>query len=197
MERIPAHPGKWAHKDAKAMLAVYLDDLLMTAPLSHEKALWRALEARVNFDEEPSELAKFLGAHRQLSKTGNVTTGRAQMREFLLDAVARYMEETGEKTLSGARTPYLPENFSPKGGEEPGAFAKSCSSHLMKLLFAARLARPDVLVAMNRLASKVTTWNLSHDRALRRLMQYVQHTADLELVSQLSSEDLQTAALCQ
>ena len=65
----------------------------------------------------------------------------------------------------------------------------------MKLLFAARLARPDLVVAITRLASKVTSWNKSHDRALRRLMQYTRHAADLELVSELSSDDLQTAVL--
>ena len=69
------------------------------------------------------------------------------MREFLLDAVARYLDETGEKSFSAAKTPYLPENFSPKGGEEPGVHAKTCSSLLMKLSFAARLARPDLVVA--------------------------------------------------
>ena len=194
-ERVAAHPGTWVHKETKALLAVYVDDLLMTAPPSREKELWKALEKRVNFDEEPAELAKFLGAHHQLSKSGNMTTGKVQMREFLVDAVARFLEETGEKSLSAARTPYLPENFSCKGGEDPGVHAKTCSSHLMKLLFAARLARPDLVVAITRLASKVTSWNKSHDRALRRLMQYTQHAADLELVGQLSSEDLQTAVL--
>ena len=119
------------HKETKALLAVYVDDLLMIAPPSHEKELRKALEARVNFDDEPSELAKCLGAHHHVSKSGNMTTGKVQIREFLLDAVARYTAETGEKSLSSARTPYLPENFSPKGGEEPGALAKSCSSHLM------------------------------------------------------------------
>ena len=94
-----------------------------------------------------------------------MTTGKVQMREFLLDAVARYLEEAGEKSLSAARTPYLPESFSPKGGEEPGVHAKTCSSHLMKLLFAARLARPDLVVAITRLASKVTSWNESRPRA--------------------------------
>ena len=124
-----------------------------------------------------------------------MTTGKVQMKEFLLDAVARYLNETGQKHISAARTPYLPENFSPKGEEMPGVFAQTCSSHLMKLLFAARLARPDIVVAITRLASKVTSWNRSHDRALHRLMQYVQHTADLELVGALSSEDLETAVL--
>ena len=110
---------------------------------------------------------------------------------FLIDAVARYLEETGEKSLSVARTPYLPENFSPKGGEEPGIHAKTGSSHLIKLFFAARLASPDLAFAITRLACKVTSWNESHDRALRRLMQYAQHAEDLELVSELSSGDLQ------
>ena len=58
-------------KTTKALLAVYVDDLLMTAPPTNEKELWKALEARVNFDEEPSELAEFLGAHHNLSKRGN------------------------------------------------------------------------------------------------------------------------------
>ena len=65
----------------------------------------------------------------------------------------------------------------------------------MKLLFAARPARPDLVVAITRLASNVTSWNKSNDRALRRLMQYTQHAADLELVNELSSEDIQTAVL--
>ena len=65
----------------------------------------------------------------------------------------------------------------------------------MKLLFAARLARPDLVVAITRLASRLTSWNKSHDRALRRLMQYTRHAADLELVSELSSGDLLTAML--
>ena len=65
----------------------------------------------------------------------------------------------------------------------------------MKLLFATQFARPDLVVAITRLASKVTSWNKSHDRALRRLMQYAQHAADLGLVSELSSEDLQEAVL--
>ena len=183
------------HEETNALLAVYVGDLLMVAPPSHEKELSKALEARVNFDEEPSELAKFLGAHHHLGKSGNMITGKVQMRGFLLDTIARYTAETGEKSLSAARTPYFPETFSPKGGEEPGALANSCSSNLMELLFAARLARPDLVVAITRLASKVTSWNRSHDRALRRLMQYVSHAADRELVGELSSEDLQTAVL--
>jgi len=65
----------------------------------------------------------------------------------------------------------------------------------MKLLFAARLSRPDITVAITRLASKVSSWNTSHDRALKRLMQYVATKPNLRLHSTLSTEDLADAQL--
>ena len=92
--------------------------------------------------------------------------------------------------LARVRTPYLDEDFTPKGSEKPGTLAKSASSHLMKVLFAARLCRPDLLVAITRLASKVSAWQECHDRALKRLFQYIHHHADLELVGSLGVMDL-------
>ena len=65
----------------------------------------------------------------------------------------------------------------------------------MKPLFAARCARPDLVLAMTHFANKATSWNRSHDRALRRLMPYAQHARDLELLSELSSDDLKKAIL--
>ena len=98
-------------------LVVYVVGLLFTASPSHERALWKVLLARVNFDEEPAEISKFLGAHHNLSKSDDIATRRVQMKEFVLDAVSRYLKsETGEKHISAARTPYSPpENLSPKG----------------------------------------------------------------------------------
>ena len=46
----------------------------------------------------------------------------------------------------------------------------------MKLRFAARMARFDLLRAVQGLASRVTKWSLDCDKALRRLMCYVQST---------------------
>ena len=65
----------------------------------------------------------------------------------------------------------------------------------MKVLFAARLCRPDLLVAITRLASKVTSWQACHDRALKRLFQYIAHHADLELCGQLGTHDLASCRL--
>ena len=105
------------------------------------------------------------------------------------------MAEIGVQRLPAARSPYLAEDFVPKGQDEPGVMAKTASSHLMKVLFAARLCRPDLLVAITRLASKVSCWQRCHDRHLHRLFQYLAHNADMELYGTLSVEDLDSCVL--
>eukprot|EP00972_Heterocapsa_arctica_P056988 8408655-Heterocapsa_arctica.AAC.1 len=61
--------------------------------------------------------------------------------------------------------------------DKPSIYAPTASSHLMKLLFAARLCCPDILVAITRLAAKVSKWLTCHDRALVRLFQYIEHNS--------------------
>ena len=87
------------------------------------------------------------------------------------------------------------EDFTPKGGEAPGAQASTASSHLMKVLFAARLCRPDLLVGITRLASKVSCWQQCHDRALRRMFCYIYHHADMELFGVISPSEVDTCEI--
>ena len=63
----------------------------------------------------------------------------------------------------------------------PGQLSADASKVLMKVLYAARMARPDLLRAVCALASEVTRWNRACDKKLYRLMCYVHHTADLVL----------------
>ena len=51
----------------------------------------------------------------------------------------------------------------------------------MKLLFAARMARYDLLRAVQGLASRVTKWSSDCDKALHRLMCYVDSTKDFTM----------------
>ena len=103
--------------------------------------------------------------------------------------------ESGAERLASIRTPYFDEDFTAKGAEGPCVFADSASSHLMKVRFAARLCRPDLLVAITRLASKVSAWQECHDRALPRLFHYIAHHADLELVGSLDVRDKESFKL--
>ena len=63
----------------------------------------------------------------------------------------------------------------------------------MQVLFAARMARPDLLKAINYLARRITLWTKLCDRLLHRLMCYINSTLDLAMVSIVgdSQESLQ------
>ena len=121
-KKCDSHPGIWIHTSG-AVLAVYVDDLLMVAPRDKEEKLWADIAAQVTFDEEQAPIGKFLGAHHVFKKDGNVTTLTVEMEDFMKDAAEIYAAEIGAKKLAEARTPYLPENvwdFAPKGGEQAG-----------------------------------------------------------------------------
>ena len=53
----------------------------------------------------------------------------------------------------------------------------------MKLLWAARLARPDLLRPVTYLATFVTKWTIKQDKMLHRLMCYVSSSLDGRLVA--------------
>ena len=65
--------------------------------------------------------------------------------------------------------------------EPQGKLAPIASKVLMKLLFAAGMATYDLLRAVQGLASSVTKWSSDCDKALHRLMCYVQSTLDMKM----------------
>ena len=69
-------------------------------------------------------------------------------------------------------------------GEIPdqGVLASVACSLLMKVLWAALLARPDLLRAVNHLATKVTKWTSKCDSMMGRLMGYIQNTLHLRMI---------------
>jgi hypothetical protein len=116
-----------------------------------------------------------------------------EMRDFLVSAVSRYMDEVGLKSLPFVATPYLDAD-GPATAEEalPGVMSQSAASHLMKLLYGGRMACPWLITAINRLASHVTRWSRFHDKALKRLMSFVNSSLHLKLSFVLSSADQHT-----
>jgi len=125
---------------------------------------------------------------------GNLRKGRAHVRcleydmsEFLRSCVDRYKELAPRPiTLRKVETPYLEEKEGPDGAEEGsekprGELQPIASKVLMKVLYAARMCRYDLLRACCFLATKVTKWDEACDRALHRLMCYINSTIDLKL----------------
>ena len=94
------------HLDSSgAVLAVYVDDLLIVAPRDKEDKLWADIAAQVSFDEEEAPIGKFLGAHHVFKKDGSVTTPTIEMEDFMKDAAAIYAAEIGA-TYEARRGPH-------------------------------------------------------------------------------------------
>ena len=117
------------------------------------------------------------------------------MNSFLEGACKSYMQERGLTSLPFVPTPYLDEKFDDNPDPPAGKMAKSCASHLMKVLYAARLTRADLIVATTLLARRVTKWFGDEDRRLERLMSYIFHHAGLKQHYTLHPDDLKTAVL--
>ena len=65
--------------------------------------------------------------------------------------------------------------------EVKGELAPIASRVLMRLLFAARMARYDLLRAVQGLASRVPKWSTECDKSLHRLMCYANSALDIKL----------------
>ncbi len=176
---------------------MYVDDFVMLAPESLKEKMWRELDEDIKFKDPAIALERYLGVFFEVSvKEDGTVVLKTQMTHYLRDAVKAYMKELGATTLAFVPTPHLDEKFEDDPTKVvPGKFAKTCASHLMKLLYAARRARADFLVANITLARRVSKWFSDEDRRLHRLMCYVHHHAELALYHELHPDDLKTAVL--
>ena len=76
------------------------------------------------------------------------------------------------------RKPAYPAELMTAGSdsEETGELADDAASILMKILYGARMGRWDLLKAVTSLATYLTKWSKACDRALFRLMCYINCT---------------------
>ena len=108
------------------------------------------------------------------------------MSSFLQQAVDKYKQLAGPEfqALKKVSTPFYDDKIArpvETEAESKGKLAPIASRVLMKLLFAARMARYDLLRAVQGLASRVTKWSSDCDKALHRLMCYVDSTKEFTM----------------
>ena len=69
-----------------------------------------------------------------------------------------------------------------ESAEPQGKLAKHAAGVLMKILYAARIARFDLLRTVNRLARRITKWTEEDDAALFRLISFIQHSKEDKMI---------------
>ena len=93
----------------------------------------------------------------------------------------------GVHTPSIREMPVLHETGSSRPGQDSeslnrGNLAPHAAGVLMKLLYAARIARFDLLRSINALARNVTKWTKDDDARVHHLMRYVNSTLSLKMI---------------
>ena len=149
---------------------VYVDDFRMSGPKENLPKAWQAIRSGINALslDDPKPPDRELGCfHRRFYASVDGERVRAMeydMRDFMKSCVKSYLEVTGTtmKSLRHVETPFL---TMPGGGDTPpdpdkpeeyGELSDIACSVLMKLLYAARLARWDLLRAIGILSSRIT-----------------------------------------
>ena len=85
-----------------------------------------------------------------------------------------------QRFQSGGSSP--PHDAASRKTIEAGELAGSAAKILMKILYAARVARWDVLRAINRLVCFFTKWTTDCDRKLHRLVAYHNETKNVQMI---------------
>jgi hypothetical protein len=198
--KVEGTPGVFVHEETRAVLVTYVDDMLMVAHDDIMKWLWKNLDKRIKFKDPAEEIKRYLGAYHRYTpyaqeRADAVRELGISMRAYTEQAVSRYLAEVGDVKLRRVSTPYLsPEEWADPD-VTPGAQCTTCASHVATLLFLARVCRPDISVAVQRLCCEVSTWTVVEDRALLRVMGYLHSTVDWELFSHLGPSDLQDVVI--
>ncbi len=115
--------------------------------------------------------------------------------------VERYLELSNAKrtSLTKVATPCIEDALlAPDDFISKGALSTCASKIVLKALYLARLARPDLLWAVNSLATEVTKWIKACDKRLQRLMCYINCTAQQVMTSHVGDnpEDCQLMLFC-
>jgi hypothetical protein len=194
-----------------------VDDFILSAPVDEIKTLWSQIASVIALDE-PSPLQKFLGCEFRTTRHKDHVTVTFDMAEFVRSCVDAYLQVNPGAKLRPASTPFcdvpvfdlkehlksqqnkprnpqtweevdaIGKSDSSAPAEEKGMLAGCAASIVMKILWAARCARPDLTVATTRLARQVSCWTTQSDRLLHRLVCYMDSTSDFLLEGNVATD---------
>ena len=191
-EPIPDWRSCFWHKGLGLMLVVYVDDFKLAGPTASMQKGWQLIRQKIK-TEEPTPVGKYLGCDHKVSTRrvcaeGNLllspTRGdkgvevrciECDMSDFLAQCVDKYLElaNLDRSKLRRVDTPFVDESRDEEEDTSTGELQPIASKVLMKVLYAARMSRYDLLRPTCALAACVTKWGKVCDRKLHRLMSYI------------------------
>ena len=178
------HQSNYVFKNG-LLLTLYVDDVLLSGPEHLHSQFWTELQKYIAI-EEPAPVDRCLGRKHLVKREGGVTTIAFDMEDFILQSCEAYTSLTG-KTLKEANSPYVADgSLVETDWDTKGQLEGSASKVLMKLLWLARLARPDLMKGICDLTRRVTCWSRADDKRLYRLVCYLWSTKTHKLFGQIA-----------
>ena len=174
---VESFPSLWWNPVTRVLTAAYVDDVICAGPRTAVDEFWSKLRSRVEVDGVTVP-GRYLGRNHAISE---ITEGKGlflPMENYCESAVELYLQAVGSKPLKNVSTPYLTDSeLNVNDWEASGTLEEKSASILMKMLWLARLSRPDLSHAVTRLASGITRWSVNHDKLLYRLACYMNTTS--------------------
>ena len=111
------------------------------------------------------------------------------MRLYLEAALNDFVKKTGvvPKRASTPYAPDLPRDQADQLISTPGKYGADAAHYLMRLMFAARMASPDLSLAIQRLATQITKWSSDCDRRLLRIYGYIANKPNIALIGTVNT----------
>ena len=158
------------------ILNVYVDDLTLSGASHLHKRFWDQLSELIKI-EDPQMLSSdksvlILGRLHELETPRKVKISMVGYAEQFVDL---YLDITGfdVESLRRVATPHISDSgLADEMYETTGSMKPHSAKVLMKGLWLARLARPDISYSVGRLASRITVWTRAEDVHLQRLVSY-------------------------
>ena len=171
--------AKW-----KLWLTLYVDEMVLSGPSECHALFWAELAKHLTF-EEPSPVNRVLGRSHEFKDDSIILN----MTDFAESACQLYQDVSGVKGFKSVPTPYLDESTLPVDDwNTKGQLSDVAAKVIMKGYWLARLARPDLLHALNELSRKITTWSCNDDRRLFRLFCYLDTTKGYKMHCKLDPD---------
>lgn len=171
-EHLDSYQSNYWIPKYQLFLSLYVDDIVVSGPSRQHAAFWKELQKYLEI-KDPSDIDCILGRYHQIQRNDSETICSFDMCEFIDNACQLYEELSGKK-LKPAPSPYVAEgSLTDEDWEVKGALSHEASRVLMKTLWCARLARPDLMKGISDLTRRLTVWSKADDKRLHRLMSYL------------------------
>ena len=183
---VDGHPSSYWIAGKELLLTVYVDDLMLSGPEQHHQAFWDELIKHVEL-EEITPLERFLGRHHEFVNISGARGVQYDMSAYAAQTVEMYQKLTGNTKLRAASTPFVPEGSLVAADDElQGEVSPHACAIIMKMLWLARLSRPDLLKPISDLATKIQCWTRNNDKQLYRLACYIDGTKEYRMTGYIN-----------